>query len=196
MRPIDVAFFDAVLTHYEINPVRDMFEMIGGCRLEVEGVQSVIPIELFYHLPNVLRCRILKHIFKTAETAYAWSLYINHSCDYFPHHYRPAFDKTKDVVIQAILKEIDEGTPSRIPIATKRLVWHTCIGESIGKANCLCSSEMTQLSFQCGYIVPELHSGPSKISNLRPICSMCKIRMGTKTMEEWMSLWLRKKSDT
>ena len=108
-----------MLSSYDINPVRDVFEMIGGGRtIEVEGIQSVIPIELFYHLPNVLRSRILKHIFKTDETVYAWSLYIHHPCHYFPHHYRPDFDKTKDVVIQAILKEIDVEQSSHIPIAT------------------------------------------------------------------------------
>lgn len=193
-KPVDVAFFDGRLTNYDIKPVRDVFEMIGGkiegSTLEYEGIQEIIPIEFFYHLPNLLRSRILKHLFKTVETVYAWSL--NESA-YFPRNYKLTPNKSTDPVIQAMVEEInfeDVHIPKgkQIPVAMKRIIWNTHIGKSIGKAKCTCcSTEITQMSFQCGYIVAEFHGGPSKISNVRPICQKCHSSMGKKTMEEFIS---------
>lgn len=76
------------------------------------------------------------------------------------------------------------------PIAAtvKRLVWNTNIGEDIGKSKCMCcnSTDITQLSFNCGHIVAEANGGDSIVSNLKPICQNCNSSMGTKNMEDFM----------
>ena len=75
-----------------------------------------------------------------------------------------------------------------IPATIKRLVWNTNIGEMIGKSKCMCcnSTDITQMSFNCGHIVAEANGGDTIVSNLKPICQNCNSSMGTKNMEEFM----------
>ena len=70
----------------------------------------------------------------------------------------------------------------------KKLVWNTNIGEEIGKSKCLCckSTDITQLSFNCGHIIAESNGGDTIVSNLRPICQNCNSSMGTKNMNDFM----------
>jgi hypothetical protein len=70
----------------------------------------------------------------------------------------------------------------------KKLVWNTNIGEDIGKAKCLCckSTDITQLSFNCGHIIAEANGGETIVSNLKPICQNCNSSMGTKNMNDFM----------
>jgi hypothetical protein len=102
-----------------------------------------------------------------------------------------------------LIKEIDTG-PSKIkntikdePIkkkkktisaTVKRLVWNTNIGEDIGKTKCMCckSTDITQLSFNCGHIIAEANGGDTVVSNLKPICQNCNSSMGTKNMNDFM----------
>lgn len=75
-----------------------------------------------------------------------------------------------------------------IPATIKRLVWNTNIGEMIGKSKCLCckSTDITQMSFNCGHIVAEANGGDTIVSNLKPICQNCNSSMGTKNMDDFM----------
>ena len=71
----------------------------------------------------------------------------------------------------------------------KKLVWNTNIGEEIGKSKCLCckSTDITQLSFNCGHIIAESNGGDTIVSNLKPICQNCNSSMGTKNMIVFMA---------
>ena len=71
----------------------------------------------------------------------------------------------------------------------KKLVWNTNIGEEIGKSKCLCckSTDITQLSFNCGHIIAESNGGDTIVSNLKPICQNCNSSMGTKSMNVFMA---------
>lgn len=75
-----------------------------------------------------------------------------------------------------------------IPSTIKKLVWNTYIGEDIGKAKCVCckSTDITQISFNCGHIIAESKGGETKVSNLKPICQNCNSSMGTKNMNDFM----------
>lgn len=75
-----------------------------------------------------------------------------------------------------------------IPCTIKRLVWNTNIGEHIGKSKCMCckSTDITQMSFNCGHIVAEANGGELIVSNLRPICQNCNSSMGTKNMNDFI----------
>jgi 5-methylcytosine-specific restriction endonuclease McrA len=75
-----------------------------------------------------------------------------------------------------------------ISATIKRLVWNTNIGEDIGKSKCMCcnSTDITQMSFNCGHIVAEVNGGDTIVSNLKPICQNCNSSMGIKNMEEFM----------
>jgi len=75
-----------------------------------------------------------------------------------------------------------------IPSTIKRLVWNTHIGEDIGKAKCLCckTTDIRQISFNCGHIIADANGGEMMVSNLKPICQNCNSSMGTKNMDDFM----------
>ena len=87
-------------------------------------------------------------------------------------------------------EKIETSKKKKKPIAAtiKRLVWNTNIGEDIGKSKCLCcnSTDITQMSFNCGHIVAEANGGDTIVSNLKPICQNCNSSMGTKNMQDFM----------
>ena len=101
---------------------------------------------------------------------------------------------TKDVVMKDVSNVTDDAIETKkkkkkaIPATIKRLVWNTNIGEMIGKSKCLCcnSTDITQMSFNCGHIVAEANGGDTIVSNLKPICQNCNSSMGTKNMDEFM----------
>jgi len=95
--------------------------------------------------------------------------------------------KKKEVVK---VQEEQEKKKKKKPISAtmKKLVWNINIGEEIGKAKCLCcnSTDITQMSFNCGHIIAEANGGETIVSNLKPICQNCNSSMGTKNMEDFM----------
>ena len=97
------------------------------------------------------------------------------------------------------IKHEPEYVPEPIPIKRKytkksisatmrRKVWDEYIGKKIGEAKCLCCkmTDITQLTFHCGHIIPECNGGELILSNLRPICQNCNSSMGTKNMNDFM----------
>ena len=82
----------------------------------------------------------------------------------------------------------DKKKKKTIPSTIKKLVWNTNVGESIGKTKCTCckSTDITQMSFNCGHIIAEANGGKTIVSNLKPICQNCNSSMGTKNMNEFM----------
>ena len=87
-------------------------------------------------------------------------------------------------------KQLKETKPKKKTISStmKKLVWNTNIGEDIGKTKCLCckSTDITQMSFNCGHVISEYNGGETIVSNLKPICQNCNSSMGTKNMNEFM----------
>ena len=88
-------------------------------------------------------------------------------------------------------KPLISKTKKTIPSTVRRLVWHTHIGEETGKAKCLCckTTDITQLSFHCGHVIPEAHGGSIAVDNLRPICQNCNSSMGTTNMNDFMATY-------
>jgi 5-methylcytosine-specific restriction endonuclease McrA len=98
-------------------------------------------------------------------------------------------EDVKKVSAAVCEKEVAKKKKKKPIAATvKRLVWNTNIGEDIGKSKCMCcnSTDITQMSFNCGHIVAEANGGDSIVSNLKPICQNCNSSMGTKNMEDFM----------
>jgi hypothetical protein len=87
-------------------------------------------------------------------------------------------------------KSNEESKPKKKTISStiKKLVWNTNIGEDIGKTKCLCckSTDITQMSFNCGHVISEHNGGETIVSNLKPICQNCNSSMGTKNMNDFM----------
>lgn len=97
--------------------------------------------------------------------------------------------KPKKETKESITEDTDKKKKKKPISATiKRLVWNTNIGEDIGRSKCMCcySTDITQMSFNCGHIVAEANGGDTIVSNLKPICQNCNSSMGTKNMEDFM----------
>ena len=77
-----------------------------------------------------------------------------------------------------------------IPATLKRLVWNKYIGESVGKAKCMCCNltDITQMSFHCGHIIAEANGGTATIDNLQPICQNCNLSMRKTDMKLFKAL--------
>jgi hypothetical protein len=90
-----------------------------------------------------------------------------------------------------ICQQANVGKKKTIPSTVKRLVWHRYIGEEKGKSKCMCcdTTEITQLSFHCGHVIPEAHGGEIVVENLRPICQNCNSSMGTMNMNDFMKMY-------
>ena len=99
-------------------------------------------------------------------------------------------DVKKNEKVKEIITDDNDKKKKKKPISAtiKRLVWNTNIGEDIGKSKCMCcnSTDITQMSFNCGHIVAEANGGDTIVSNLKPICQNCNSSMGIKNMEEFM----------
>ena len=103
--------------------------------------------------------------------------------------YHPDSELIKEPIKKLIKKPSNKNIKKKtIPSTVKKLVWNTNIGEEIGKTKCLCcrSTDITQLSFNCGHIIAEVNGGNTIVSNLKPICQNCNSSMGTKNMNEFM----------
>lgn len=76
----------------------------------------------------------------------------------------------------------------KIPVAVKRIVWNTYIGQDKLKGLCLCCGfeEVTMTNFECGHVKSEKNGGEVTVENLRPICSNCNKSMGSKDMDAFM----------
>ena len=110
-------------------------------------------------------------------------------------------NKTNELFINDLMIEIEKETKKfikkpeekkkrRKPItaAIKKQVWNINIGEEIGKSKCQCCkiTDITQITFICGYIISDVNGGDNKVSNLKPICQKCNLKMGLKNMSEIM----------
>lgn len=67
-------------------------------------------------------------------------------------------------------------------------MWSYWIGENIGKTKCLCCnlSDITQMTFHCGHIIPVYNNGENSVTNLKPICQSCNSSMGSINMDDFM----------
>lgn len=99
-------------------------------------------------------------------------------------------DVKKNEKIKDIITDDNDKKKKKKPISAtiKRLVWNTNIGEDVGKSKCMCcnSTDISQMSFNCGHIVAEANGGDTIVSNLKPICQNCNSSMGIKNMDEFM----------
>jgi len=98
----------------------------------------------------------------------------------------------KEILTNFIIDNNDNRNKNKrktpILATMRRLVWDANIGEEVGKAKCLCckTTDITQLSFNCGHIIAEANGGDTIVSNLRPICQNCNSSMGTRNMDDFI----------
>ena len=125
------------------------------------------------------------------EQGRRYKLFISELQEIIYNEERGIMEEVKNESNKSYICEKEESKKKKKkPIAAtiKRLVWNTNIGEDIGKSKCMCcnSTDITQMSFNCGHIIAEANGGDTIVSNLKPICQNCNSSMGTKNMNEFM----------
>lgn len=81
-----------------------------------------------------------------------------------------------------------------IPKAVKDKVWDTYVGRHKGTGPCYsCQGEIDSKKFDCGHIVAAARGGENIVENMRPVCGTCNRSMGTQNMDEFRSLYFKKR---
>ena len=72
-----------------------------------------------------------------------------------------------------------------VPKALKDSVWSKYVGDDKGQAMCHCCGmrQIKMNSFHCGHVVAEARGGATHLDNLRPVCALCNLSMGTRDMD-------------
>lgn len=101
-------------------------------------------------------------------------------------------------LLMAYIDEVSDSDSNREKKKTKTTIpqnrrietWNTYCSESVGKTKCLCcgTRDISPLQFHCGHVIPESDGGSIDVENLRPICSVCNLAMGSKNMISWMKV--------
>lgn len=73
----------------------------------------------------------------------------------------------------------------RISATLRQSIWNRYIGIELGQVLCpYCNiNSISPFSFQAGHVISEKTGGVVSEENLRPICGLCNISMGTKQLD-------------
>lgn len=75
----------------------------------------------------------------------------------------------------------------KIPQTLRFTIWEKYLGKN-NEGKCLCckNSTISITNFDCGHIVSNKEGGKIHIDNLKPICRLCNLSMGTMNMNDFM----------
>lgn len=75
-----------------------------------------------------------------------------------------------------------------LPLTLKKIVWAKHVGMDKGSTKCfVCKiTDIHQMSFHCGHVIPKSKGGENTPENLRPICQSCNSSMGTIHMDSFV----------
>lgn len=101
--------------------------------------------------------------------------------------------KTNPIINDVIIKP--KKRKVKIPAAVRKIVWNTYIGKDKNVGKCLCcdAEDISYNNFECGHIINDHDGGEVNIENLRPICGHCNKSIGSKNMDQFMTLYKIKK---
>jgi hypothetical protein len=186
LNDIHMAMFPLLqeLTSYKISIFNKLLELIGD--------KDDIYYEEFYN--NYFKNYKLKRLYTFISFSdmndfiNKIACYTNIEGKYLMNEIKIELDNIKILPVKKEKETKPKTKKKTISATIKKLVWNTNIGEEIGKSKCLCckSTDITQLSFNCGHIIAEANGGETIVSNLKPICQNCNSSMGTKNMNDFM----------
>lgn len=100
---------------------------------------------------------------------------------------RDEFQQEINVLKQQILviTNNNKKKKQKMSKSLRELCWNTYIGETVGKAKCLCCgiNDITPFNFNCRHVITYANGGKTSIENLRPICSGCNNSIGSENMD-------------
>ena len=75
-----------------------------------------------------------------------------------------------------------------LPRATRMAVWNHYVGRAYATGKCRCCKDMEIhiSNFHCGHVRSVARGGHSDLANLRPICAICNLSMGTMDMRDYV----------
>ena len=86
-----------------------------------------------------------------------------------------------DIVFTNDIKQYKRQT---IPSSVRNRVWVETNGENWNGKCYVCDCDIDVNSFHCGHDIAASKGGNITVKNLKPICSLCNLSMGTRTLNE------------
>lgn len=79
---------------------------------------------------------------------------------------------------------------SKVHHALRKIVWNTYIGDNVCSTKCPCCNItiISPFEFHCGHVIARSQGGSDTLDNLRPICCVCNMAMGTMDMREFVKV--------
>ena len=90
----------------------------------------------------------------------------------------------------------DRPRRRRIPATLRFQVWESFCGSSFTGKCFACGSKMHFRNFHCGHIIPVCHGGSTTLENLRPLCALCNMSMGSENLHSFMQRYLKGSNPT
>jgi len=76
----------------------------------------------------------------------------------------------------------------QIPKCVRNSLWiHFFKDSRVGVCQCCLREPITISSFHSGHIKAERNGGKTSMENMRPICPMCNLSMGTQDMDQFIA---------
>jgi 5-methylcytosine-specific restriction endonuclease McrA len=73
-----------------------------------------------------------------------------------------------------------------IPKVIRNGTWATYIGKSTDGECWCCGQNITIYDWHAGHVIARANGGSDTVANLRPLCKVCNLSMGTKHMKKFM----------
>ena len=86
------------------------------------------------------------------------------------------------------IKELKERTKRRknLSAASRMTLWNESFGEKSATGQCYCCDrEVTWQGFEAGHVISVAGGGSDNISNLKVVCKICNLSMGTNNMMDF-----------
>lgn len=80
-----------------------------------------------------------------------------------------------------------------IPKALRMKLWEETFGDTLYGTCYCCDRDLKIDCFEAGHVVAEKHRGETTIDNLKVVCKPCNTSCGTKNLEAFKKLFLRRK---
>jgi 5-methylcytosine-specific restriction endonuclease McrA len=104
-----------------------------------------------------------------------------------PNTTRAAYYKECLTSLSTIIETVEPNVlKAKISKKLKHEVWVHWFKEA-ESAVCPCGTSITEEESHSGHIVARAKGGKTAVENLRPVCALCNLRMGTRNLNEYFA---------
>ncbi len=99
--------------------------------------------------------------------------------------YEQAFKKQKFYIAYIFIKTECENKRKHIPKTLRHKLWRSTFDDKMNGYCYVCTAPLNIENFHAGHILSVKNGGDTNINNLKVICSLCNLSMGSRNLEEF-----------